>query len=278
MKRDGVAMVKFLRWLKAAVSTGNETEISIDKKLYEFRAGQPHFNGISFDTIAGYKDHGAIVHYEASPETDIPLKPEGMLLLDSGAQYLDGTTDITRTIVLGALTKEEKTDYTLVLKGFIQLSMAQFPHGTCGTQLDALARLPMWKAGINYLHGTGHGVGCFLNVHEGPQSIRMDENPATLQTGMITSNEPGMYRTDEYGIRTENLVLTVPAEKTEFGQFLRFETLTLCFIDTRLIDKSLLNKQEEKWLNDYHKNVLKKLSPYLSKSEKKWLEKKCKEI
>ena len=154
MKRDGVAMVKFLRWLKAAVSTENETEISIDKKLYEFRAGQPHFNGISFDTIAGYKAHGAIVHYEATPETDIPLKPEGMLLLDSGAQYLDGTTDITRTIVLGALTKEEKTDYTLVLKGFIQLSMAQFPHGTCGTQLDALARLPMWKAGINYLHGT----------------------------------------------------------------------------------------------------------------------------
>ncbi len=271
MKREGVAMVKFLRWLKAAVSTENETEISIDKKLYEFRAGQPHFNGISFDTIAGYKAHGAIVHYEATPETDIPLKPEGMLLLDSGAQYLDGTTDITRTIVLGALTKEEKTDYTLVLKGFIQLSMAQFPHGTCGTQLDALARLPMWKAGINYLHGTGHGVGCFLNVHEGPHQFRMNHMPALLVPGMTVTNEPGIYKTGRHGVRTENTMLIVPSQETEFGTYYKFEPLTLCPIDKEAILTDMLSDEEITWFNQYHEKVYNCLNPELNNEEREWL-------
>lgn len=271
MERDGVAMVKFLRWLKAAVPTGNETEVSIDKKLYELRAGQAHFKGISFDTIAGYKEHGAIVHYEATPETDVPLKPEGMLLLDSGAQYLDGTTDITRTIVLGPLTKEEKTDYTLVLKGFIQLSMAQFPHGTCGTQLDALARLPMWKAGINYLHGTGHGVGCFLNVHEGPHQFRMNHMPALLVPGMTVTNEPGIYKAGRHGIRTENTMLIVPAQETEFGAYYKFEPLTLCPIDKEGILTEMLNDEEMNWFNQYHETVYNRLSTKLNKEECDWL-------
>ncbi|MCD7924901.1 MAG: aminopeptidase P family protein [Bacteroides sp.] len=271
MERDGVAMVKFLRWLKAAVPAGNETEISVDEKLYELRAEQEHFKGISFDTIAGYKAHGAIVHYEASPETDIPLKPEGLLLLDSGAQYLDGTTDITRTIVLGALTEEEKTDYTLVLKGFIQLSMAQFPHGTCGTQLDVLARLPMWKAGINYLHGTGHGVGCFLNVHEGPHQFRMNHMPAVLVPGMTVTNEPGIYKAGRHGIRTENTMLIVPAQETEFGTYYKFETLTLCPIDKEAICTEMLSDEEINWFNEYHEMVYKRLSPRLNKEECDWL-------
>ena len=271
MERDGVAMVKFLRWLKAAVPTGNETEISIDKKLYELRAGQAHFKGISFDTIAGYKAHGAIVHYEATPETDVPLKPEGMLLLDSGAQYLDGTTDITRTIVLGALTEEEKTDYTLVLKGFIELSMAQFPHGTCGTQLDVLARLPMWKAGINYLHGTGHGVGCFLNVHEGPHQFRMNHMPALLVPGMTVTNEPGIYKAGRHGVRTENTMLIVPAQETEFGAYYQFEPLTLCPIDKEAILTDMLSDEEITWFNQYHEKVYNRLSPKLNNEEREWL-------
>ena len=204
MQRDGVALVKFLKWLEEYVSTGKETELSIDKKWHEFRAAQPLYMGESFDTIAGYKEHAAIVHYEATPETDIPLKPEGMLLLDSGAQYPDGTTDITRTIVLGPLSDEEKTDYTLVLKGFLQLQNAIFPEGTCGTQLDVLARQAMWKAGINYFHGTGHGVGHFLCVHEGPHQIRMNHMPTTLRPGMTVTNEPGIYKAGRHGIRTEN--------------------------------------------------------------------------
>lgn len=271
MERDGVAMVKFLRWLKATVGTGNETEISIDRKLYEFRAAQENFKGISFDTIAGYKAHGAIVHYEASPETDVPLKAEGLLLLDSGAQYLDGTTDITRTIVLGALTEEEKTDYTLVLKGFIQLSMAQFPHGTCGTQLDVLARLPMWKAGINYLHGTGHGVGCFLNVHEGPHQFRMNHMPALLLPGMTVTNEPGIYKPGRHGIRTENTMLIVPAQETEFGAYYRFEPLTLCPIDKEAIVTEMLSDEEIEWFNRYHETVYNRLSPSLDPEECEWL-------
>lgn len=278
MIKDGVALTKFFMWLEDNVSSGKLTEITIADKLRGFRAQQKNFIGESFDTIAGYAGHGAIVHYSASAESASTLKPEGILLLDSGGQYLDGTTDITRTITLGKPTSKQKKDYTLVLKGHIDLAMAKFPENTRGSQLDILARKSMWDRGLNYGHGTGHGVGHFLNVHEGPQNIRMDENPATLQIGMITSNEPGIYRTDDYGIRTENLVLTVPAEKTEFGQFLKFETLTLCYIDTKLIDKSLLNKTEEKWLNEYHKTVYKKLSPYLSEEEKKWLKKKCKEI
>ena len=271
MERDGVAMVQFLCWLKEAVPTGRETEISIDRKLYEFRAGQAHFKGISFDTIAGYKAHGAIVHYEATPETDVPLKPEGLLLLDSGAQYLDGTTDITRTIVLGALTEEEKTDYTLVLKGFIQLSMAQFPHGTCGTQLDALARLPMWKAGINYLHGTGHGVGCFLNVHEGPHQFRMNHVPALLVPGMTVTNEPGIYKAGRHGVRTENTMLIVPAQETEFGAYYRFEPLTLCPIDKEAVRTDMLSDEEMAWFNRYHEEVYHRLSPKLAKKECEWL-------
>lgn len=271
MERDGVAMVKFLRWLEAAVPAGNETELSIDRKLYELRAEQAHFRGISFDTIAGYAAHGAIVHYEATPETDVPLQSKGLLLLDSGAQYQDGTTDITRTLALGNLTEEEKKDYTLVLKGFIQLSMAEFPHGTCGTQLDALARLPMWKCGINYGHGTGHGVGAFLNVHEGPHQFRMNYMPALLVPGMIVTNEPGIYKAGRHGIRTENTMLIIPARETEFGAFYRFEALTLCPIDKKPIRTDLLNAEEKAWLNQYHQNVYSRLSPFLNTEECAWL-------
>lgn len=271
MQRDGVALVKFLKWLEASVPTGKETEISIDKKLHEFRAEQDLYMGESFDTIAGYKEHGAIVHYEATPETDVQLKPEGFLLLDSGAQYLDGTTDITRTIALGKLTEEEKTDYTLILKGHIALAMAVFPAGTRGAQLDVLARMPIWQRRMNFLHGTGHGVGHFLNVHEGPQSIRMNENPVTLQLGMLTSNEPGVYKAGSHGIRTENLVLVVPAGEGMFGNYLQFETVTLCPICKKGIIKELLTSEEINWLNQYHQTVYEKLSPSLNKEEQAWL-------
>lgn len=278
MQRDGVALVKFLKWLDEAVPAGKETEISVDKKLHTFRAAQPLYMGESFDTIAGYKEHGAIVHYEATPETDVTLKSEGFLLLDSGAQYLDGTTDITRTIALGPLTEEEKTDYTLILKGHIALAMAVFPEGTRGAQLDVLARMPIWKERMNYLHGTGHGVGHFLNVHEGPQSIRMNENPVALQPGMVTSNEPGVYKAGSHGIRTENLVLTVPAGEGMFGKYLKFETLTLCPICRKGIIKELLTAEEIGWLNDYHRTVYEKLSPDLNNDEKEWLKEACKAV
>lgn len=278
MQRDGVALVKFLKWLDEAVPAGKETEISVDKKLHTFRAAQPLYMGESFDTIAGYKEHGAIVHYEATPETDVTLKPEGFLLLDSGAQYLDGTTDITRTIALGPLTEEEKTDYTLILKGHIALAMAVFPEGTRGAQLDVLARMPIWKKRMNYLHGTGHGVGHFLNVHEGPQSIRMNENPVALQPGMVTSNEPGVYKAGSHGIRTENLVLTVPAGEGMFGKYLKFETLTLCPICRKGIIKELLTAEEIGWLNDYHRTVYEKLSPDLNYDEREWLKEACKAV
>lgn len=278
MQRDGVALVKFLKWLDEAVPAGKETEISVDKKLHTFRAAQPLYMGESFDTIAGYKEHGAIVHYEATPETDVTLKPEGFLLLDSGVQYLDGTTDITRTIALGPLTEEEKTDYTLILKGHIALAMAVFPEGTRGAQLDVLARMPIWKERMNYLHGTGHGVGHFLNVHEGPQSIRMNENPVALQPGMVTSNEPGVYKAGSHGIRTENLVLTVPAGEGMFGKYLKFETLTLCPICRKGIIKELLTAEEIGWLNDYHRTVYEKLSPDLNNDEREWLKEACKAV
>ena len=271
MERDGVALVKFLRWLKEAVATGNETELSVDKRLYEFRAEQADFKGISFDTIAGYKEHAAIVHYEATPETDIPLKPEGLLLLDSGAQYLDGTTDITRTIALGPLTEEEKTDYTLVLKGHLHLQNAHFPAGTCGTQLDVLARIAMWKAGINYLHGTGHGIGHFLCVHEGPHQIRMNHMPTLLEPGMIVTDEPGIYKGGRHGIRTENTLLIVPAQETEFGKFYRFEPLTLCPIDKEAIAIDLMTDEELTWLNEYHQLVYHRLYPLLNEEEQAWL-------
>ena len=271
MERDGVALVKFLRWLEEAVPTGNETELSIDKKLTQFRAEQAGFNGISFDTIAGYKEHAAIVHYEATPETDIPLKPEGLLLLDSGAQYLDGTTDITRTIALGPLTNEEKIDYTLVLKGHLQLQNAHFPAGTCGTQLDVLARSAMWKYGVNYLHGTGHGIGHFLCVHEGPHQIRMNHVPTPLEPGMIVTDEPGIYKANRHGIRIENTLLVVPAQETEFGKFYRFEPLTLCPIDKKAIATDMLSDEELAWINNYHQLVYNRLSPLVSKDEEIWL-------
>lgn len=272
MQRDGVALMKFLKWLEEAVPSGKETELSVDKKLHEFRAEQALYIGESFDTIAGYKEHGAIVHYSATPETDIALQPKGFLLLDSGAQYLDGTTDITRTIALGELTEEEKTDYTLILKGHIALAMAKFPAGTRGAQLDVLARMPIWNHGMNFLHGTGHGVGHFLSVHEGPQSIRMNENPVVLQPGMVTSNEPGVYKAGSHGIRTENLILVCKDREGMFGEYLKFETITLCPICKKGIIKDLLTKEEIKWFNDYHRTVYEKLSPNLTQEEKEWLQ------
>ena len=272
MQRDGVALVKFLKWLEEAVPSGKETELSVDRKLHEFRAAQPLYMGESFDTIAGYKEHGAIVHYSATPESDVPLQPKGFLLLDSGAQYLDGTTDITRTIALGELTEEEKTDYTLILKGHIALAMAKFTVGTRGAQLDVLARMPIWKYGMNFLHGTGHGVGHFLSVHEGPQSIRMNENPVVLQPGMVTSNEPGVYKAGSHGIRTENLTLVCKDKEGMFGDYLKFETITLCPICKKGIVKEMLTNEEIEWLNNYHQIVYEKLSPNLNEEEKVWLQ------
>lgn len=271
MQRDGVALVKFLKWLEASVLSGKETELSVDRKLHEFRAAQPLYMGESFDTIAGYKEHGAIVHYSATEESDVTLQSKGFLLLDSGAQYLDGTTDITRTIALGELTEEEKTDYTLILKGHIALAMAKFPAGTRGAQLDVLARMPIWSHGMNFLHGTGHGVGHFLSVHEGPQSIRMNENSIVLQPGMVTSNEPGVYKAGSHGIRTENLTLVCKDKEGMFGEYFKFETITLCPICKKGIIKEMLTAEEVKWFNDYHQTVYKKLSPSLNEEEKKWL-------
>lgn len=278
MKRDGVAMVRFLMWLEQAVPNGQETEISIDQKLYELRAQQALFHGISFDTIAGYQEHGAIVHYEATPQTAYTLKPEGLLLLDSGAQYTDGTTDITRTIALGPVSEAQRIDYTLVLKGFIALSQAEFPQGTCGTQLDVLARQYMWKAGINYGHGTGHGVGHFLNVHEGPHQVRMNHMPALLQPGMTLTNEPGIYKAGRYGVRTENTMLIIESQTTEFGKFYKFEPLTLCPIDKTPICTEMLTSGEKQWLNEYHAYVYAQLSPLLNEEEKAWLAKATSEI
>ena len=271
MKRDGVAMVKFLKWLKESVGRTSLTEINIDRKLQKLRSEQPLYKGISFDTIAGYGAHGAIVHYEATPETDAPLSAKGFLLLDSGAQYEDGTTDITRTIALGELTQEQKHDYTLVLKGFIALSRIEFPHGTCGTQLDVLARQYMWKEGINYGHGTGHGVGHYLNVHEGPHQIRMNHVGFPLLPGMTVTNEPGIYKAGRYGIRTENTMLVIFSRETEFGRFYRFEPLTLCPIDQSGILPELLSADETAWLNNYHHNVYEQLAPLLTPEEQNWL-------
>lgn len=273
MLRDGVVVVKFLAWLKSAVEAGRQTEISLDERLTALRAEQPKFKGISFDTIVGYEAHGAIVHYEATPETDIPVEPHGLVLIDSGAQYLDGTTDITRTIALGELTEEQRRVYTLVLKGHIQLDMCRFPAGACGSQIDALARVPMWREGYNYMHGTGHGVGSYLNVHEGPQQIRMEWRPAPLQAGMTVTNEPGIYLEGKFGVRIENTLLIVPAESTAFGDFLKFETLTLAPIDTAPIVLEMLSTEEREWLNNYHHRVHESLSPYLEGNEKEWLRK-----
>lgn len=271
MLRDGVAMVKFLRWLKPAVEAGGQTEISIDRKLTSLRAEQHLFRDISFDTIAGYQAHGAIVHYEATPETDVALKPEGLILIDSGAQYQDGTTDITRTIALGPVTEEMKHVYTLVLKGHIQLELAKFPDGASGTQLDALARECMWREGYNYLHGTGHGVGSYLSVHEGPHQIRMEWKPTPLRAGMTVTDEPGLYLSGKFGVRIENTLLIKDYQTTEFGKFLQMESLTLCPIDLTPVDFSMLQPEEIEWLNDYHRDVFEKLSPYLEGDDLEWL-------
>lgn len=271
MLRDGVAMVKFLRWLKPAVEAGGQTEISIDRKLTSLRAEQHLFRDISFDTIAGYQAHGAIVHYEATPETDVALKPEGLILIDSGAQYQDGTTDITRTIALGPVTEEMKHVYTLVLKGHIQLELAKFPDGASGTQLDALARECMWREGYNYLHGTGHGVGSYLSVHEGPHQIRMEWKPTPLRAGMTVTDEPGLYLSGKFGVRIENTLLIKDYQTKEFGKFLQMESLTLCPIDLTPVDFSMLQPEEIEWLDTYHRDVFEKLSPYLEGEDLEWL-------
>ena len=278
MLKDGVAMVKFLKWLKPAVEAGGQTEISIDEKLTSLRAEQKLFRDISFDTIAGYAQHGAIVHYEATPETDVVLKPEGLILIDSGAQYQDGTTDITRTIALGPVSQEMKHVYTLVLKAHIQLELVKFPDGASGTQLDAVARECMWREGYNFLHGTGHGVGSYLCVHEGPHQIRMEWMPTPLRAGMTLTDEPGLYLAGKFGVRIENTVLISDYLSTEFGKFLQIEPLTLCPIDTTPIDVDMLLPEEIDWLNDYHQLVYEKLSPFLNEEEKIWLENATKPI
>jgi Xaa-Pro aminopeptidase len=271
MRKDGVAMTKFLYWIENNVQSGNVTEITISDKLLELRGQQEGFVGESFSTIAGYRSNGAIIHYFATPETSKTLESSSFVLVDSGAQYFDGTTDLTRTIPLGPLTDEEKRDYTLVLKGHIQLALAKFPEGTRGSQLDTLARQAMLREGINYHHGTGHGVGFFLNVHEGPHSIRPEENPNPLEESSIISNEPGLYRAGKHGIRIENLVVTNKWKETEFGKFFEFETLTLCPIDKRPIVAELLLEEEKTWLNDYHQLVLNKISPSVDGGILEWL-------
>lgn len=278
MVKDGIALTRFFMWLEGSVANTKQTEVSIALKLDAFRREQGNYFGESFGTIAGYADHGAVIHYKADEQSAYTLLPENILLLDSGGQYLEGTTDITRTTVLGPATEQQKTDFTLVLKGHIGLATAVFPTGTRGSQLDILARKSMWERGINYLHGTGHGVGHFLNVHEGPQSIRMEENPVHLQPGMILSNEPGIYRNGEYGIRIENLIHVIEKETSTFGSFLQFETLTLFPIEQKLIDKSTLSVQELEWLNNYHQRVYETLAPHLNDVEQKWLKEKTKAL
>lgn len=272
MLKDGIALVKWLRWLKPAVEAGGQTELSVSQKLEQLRSEQPLYRGLSFDTIAGYEAHGAIVHYEATPDTDIPLESRGLLLVDSGAQYQDGTTDVTRTIALGPLTDEQRKVYTLVLKGHIDLQLLHFPDGAAGTQLDAIARRPLWQAGLNFLHGTGHGVGSYLNVHEGPHQIRMEWMPAPLRKGMTVTDEPGIYLERRFGVRTENVLLVQEAEQTECGRFLCFETLTLCPVDTTPILPELLSEEEIGWLNAYHAEVYKQLAPHLNDEERAWLQ------
>ena len=278
MLKDGIAMVKFLKWLRPAVEAGGQTEMSLNEHLTTLRAEQPLFRGVSFDSIVGYEAHGAIVHYQATPATDAPIRPCGLVLIDSGAQYEDGTTDITRTIALGEITPEQRHVYTLVLKGHIQLSMCKFPEGTTGTQLDIMARQAMWREGYNYFHGTGHGVGAYLNVHEGPQQIRMEWRSAPFREGMTITDEPGLYLEGQFGVRIENTLLTVPYRSTEFGAFLQFIPLTLCPIDTAPIDVTLLTDEELSWLNAYHDTVCATLAPHLDAAEKVWLEAATKPI
>lgn len=278
MLYDGAAMVRMMMWLEQNVANGI-TEMDVDRRLQQERAAYASNRGDSFHMIAGYKEHGAIVHYEATDESAYTLAPEGLLLIDTGGQYLEGTTDITRTISLGNPTAAEKHDYTLILKGHLALARAVFPKGTMGVQLDVLARGPLWNEGMTYLHGTGHGVGHFLGCHEGPQSIRMEANPTPLELGMVTSNEPGIYKTGEYGIRTENLLLCVPAcSNEEWGEFYKFESLTLFPYDTTLMDMDMLSREEVKQINDYHAMVCERLRPLLNADEAQWLEQKCKSI
>lgn len=277
--RDGVAMVKFIKWLKENVGKINMTEISASDKLEEIRAKGENFKGLSFNTIAGYKDHAAMMHYSATEESQYELDSEGMLLIDSGAQYLDGTTDITRTFILGPITEEEKRDFTLVLKSHIALATTIFLKGTNGCNLDAIARRPLWRYGMDYKCGTGHGVGFFLNVHEGPQGIRPFGNTIALEPGMILTNEPGVYKENKHGIRTENTLLVTKAFKNdEMGEFYKFDTISYCPIDLEGIDVSLLDEEEREWLNNYHRTVYEKLSPYLNEEEKKFLEKETRSI
>ena len=275
MVRDGVAMVKFLHWLKPAVEAGGQTELSIDRKLTALRAEQDLYRGFSFDTIAAYGPHGAIVHYEATHESDVKLEPKGFLLLDTGTQYQDGTTDITRTIALGPLTDEERLDYTLVLKGHIRLALTRFPDGISGTQIDALARYAMWQHGINYGHGTGHGVGSYLCAHEGPHQIRHTWKPAPLHAGMTVTNEPGIYRQGKHGVRIENTMLIVEDGETEFGKFLRLEPLTLCPIDLTPVLWDMMTAEEVAYINAYHEKVYEELSPLLTEEERLWLKVQC---
>lgn len=275
MEYDGVALVKAFMEIESTVHGGGFLdEIGVADILTKYRSQQPDYFDASFDTIAGYGPHGAIVHYSATPETSAKIEPHGLLLVDSGAQYLTGTTDITRTVAMGTPTEEEKHDFTLVLKGHICLDRAIFPEGTRGAQLDILAHQFLWNEGLNYLHGTGHGVGQFLNVHEGPHGIRMNDIPATIRIGMLTSNEPGLYKAGVHGIRCENLVLTVPAFETEFGRFYRFETMTLFPFDTTLLETSIMTEEEIAWLNGYHAEVFRRLSPMLNEKETEWLRNK----
>ncbi|MDT8717434.1 aminopeptidase P family protein [Clostridium sp. 19966] len=275
---DGVAMVKFIKWLKDSVKKGIVTEISASDKLEEFRGQGNLFAGISFDTIAGYKEHAAMMHYKATEESDYTLKAEGFFLVDSGGQYFNGTTDITRTFVLGDISEEERKDFTLVLKANIALSSVKFLYGATGSNLDIIARQPIWKYGLDYKCGTGHGVGFFLNVHEGPQRLSQVPNSIKLEKGMILTNEPGIYKEGKHGIRTENMMVVAEDEKTEFGQFMRFDIITYCPIDLEGIDPEMLAEEEKKWLNDYHKTVYKKLYPFLNQEEKQWLKYNTREI
>lgn len=277
--RDGVAMVKFMKWLKDNIGKIEISEISASDKLEELRSLDKLFKGISFETIAGHKEHGAMMHYSATPESDYTLEPRGFLLIDSGGQYLDGTTDITRTFVLGELTYEERKDYTLVLKGHIGLMRAKFLKGATGSALDIKAREPLWNEGIDYKCGTGHGVGFFLNVHEGPQSISPVPNKVALEPGMIITNEPGVYREGKHGIRTENTMVVVKdTYSEEFGEFYKFDTISLCPIDLAGLDISLINEEEKAWLNNYHKKVYDLLSPYLNEDEKEFLKNETREL
>ena len=278
MLSEGVAMVKLLNWLKPAVEQGGITEIDVDNKLTALRSADNSFRGLSFATIAAYGPNAAIVHYEPTPAEYSVLEPKGFMLLDCGGQYLCGTTDVTRTIALGELTDEEKSDYTRVLRGHISLAMAKFPKGTCGTQLDVLARQWLWQSGENYLHGTGHGVGHFLNVHEGPHQIRMNNMPAHLLPGMTVTNEPGLYKAGRHGIRIENTMLVNEFCETEFGSFYGLEPLTLCPIDTTPVVPELLGDEARDYLNSYHSMVFEKLSPYLSGEELEFLKDACKAI